>query len=57
MMLAGPGLRVVPMTVHVPLADVSRLLTVALIVGKARATAAGLQQDFGVVAPRLSVAG
>ncbi|WP_299647274.1 4-hydroxythreonine-4-phosphate dehydrogenase PdxA [Sphingomonas bacterium] len=57
MMLAGPGLRVVPMTVHVPLADVSRLLTIALIVGKARTTAEGLRQDFGIAAPRLAVAG
>ena len=57
MMLAGPGLRVVPMTVHVPLAEVPRRLTVDLILTKARATAAGLRQDFGIAAPRLAVAG
>ena len=57
MMLAGPGLRVVPMTVHVSLADVSRRLTHELIVAKARVTARGLRQDFGVAAPRLAVAG
>ncbi len=57
MMLAGPSLRVVPLTVHVPLADVSRLLTVELIVAKAIATAAGLRRDFGIAAPRLAVAG
>lgn len=57
MMLAGPTLRVVPITTHVALADVSRLLTVALIVAKARVTAAGLRRDFGIAAPRLALAG
>ena len=57
MMLAGPDLRVVPMTTHVPLADVSRLLTVDLILAKARATARGLQRNFGIDHPRLVVAG
>lgn len=57
MMLAGPDLRVVPMTTHVPLADVSRLLTVDLILAKARATARGLQRNFGINHPRLVVAG
>ncbi|SFP37542.1 4-hydroxythreonine-4-phosphate dehydrogenase PdxA [Sphingomonas rubra] len=57
MMLAGPSLRVVPMTTHVPLADVPRLLTVELIVAKARATARGLHRNFGIERPRLVLAG
>lgn len=57
MMLAGPSLRVVPITGHVPLADVSRLMTHALIVAKGRATARGLQRNFGIAAPRLAFAG
>jgi len=57
MMLAGPSLRVVPITTHVPLAAVSGLLTVELIVAKARATARGLQRNFGIDAPRLAFAG
>ena len=57
MMLAGPDLRVVPITVHVPLADVPRLLTVDLVLAKARATARGLRRDFGIAAPRLAFAG
>ena len=57
MMLAGPSLRVVPITTHVPLAEVSRLLTVALILAKGRETAAGLRRDFGIDAPRLAFAG
>ncbi|MEH3048067.1 4-hydroxythreonine-4-phosphate dehydrogenase PdxA [Sphingomonas adhaesiva] len=57
MMLAGPGLRVVPMTTHVPLAEVPSLLTVELIVAKARATARGLTRNFGIECPRLAFAG
>ena len=57
MMLAGPSLRVVPVTTHVPLADVSRLLTIDLILAKARATVRGLQRNFGIESPRLAFAG
>ena len=57
MMLAGPGLRVVPLTVHVPLAAVPGLLTVELILAKARVTARGLRRNFGIAAPRLAFAG
>ena len=57
MMLAGPSLRVVPITAHVPLADVSALLSIELIVAKGRATALGLMRDFGIAAPRLAFAG
>ena len=57
MMLAGPGLKVVPITTHVPLAEVSSLLTVELVMAKARVTARGLMRDFGVAAPRLAIAG
>ena len=57
MMLAGPTLRVVPITGHVPFADVPRLLTKALVVAKGRATARGLMRDFGIAAPRIAVAG
>jgi 4-hydroxythreonine-4-phosphate dehydrogenase len=57
MMLAGPSLRVVAMTAHVPLAQVSSLLSVELIVAKGRATASGLIRDFGIASPRLAFAG
>lgn len=57
MMLAGPSLRVVPMTTHVPLVHVASLLTIELVVGKARATARGLRRNFGVAEPRLAFAG
>lgn len=57
MMLAGPTLRVVPMTTHMPLADVSARLSIELIVSKARATARGLSRNFGIEQPRLAFAG
>jgi 4-hydroxythreonine-4-phosphate dehydrogenase len=56
MMLAGPSLRTVPLTVHVPLAEVSALLSADLIIHKARIVAAGLRRDFGIAAPRLAIA-
>jgi len=57
MMLAVEGLRVVPVTVHEPLAKVPALLTEDLIVETARITAAALTRDFGIASPRLALAG
>ncbi len=57
MMLAGPTLRVVPITIHEPLASVPMALTTDLIVARARVTARGLTRDFGIDAPRLALAG
>ncbi len=56
MMLAGPSLRTVPLTVHVALAEVPGLLSEALILHKARIVAEGLRRDFGILQPRLAVA-
>jgi 4-hydroxythreonine-4-phosphate dehydrogenase len=56
MMLAGPTLRTVPVTTHVPLVRVSQQLTTALIESRARATLRGLQRNFGIAEPRLAVA-
>ena len=56
MMLAGPSLRTVPLTVHVALAEVPALLSVELITHKARIVAAGLRRDFGIAHPRLAIA-
>lgn len=57
MMLAGPSLRVVPLTVHIPLSEVPERLTIELIVAKARIVARGLKRDFGIDAPRIALAG
>ncbi len=56
MMLVCPGLRVVPVTIHVALADVPRLLTVDAIVAAGRVTARALRKDLGIATPRLAVA-
>jgi 4-hydroxythreonine-4-phosphate dehydrogenase len=56
MMLAGPSLRTVPLTVHVSLAEVPGLLSSELIIHKGRIVATGLRRDFGIAAPRLAVA-
>ena len=56
MMLAGPTLRTVPLTVHVALTDVPARLSPDLIVRKARITAAALTRDFGIERPRLAIA-
>jgi 4-hydroxythreonine-4-phosphate dehydrogenase len=57
MMLASPMLRVVPVTVHEPLAAAIARLTPALIAEHARITHAALIRDFGIARPRLAVAG
>jgi 4-hydroxythreonine-4-phosphate dehydrogenase len=57
MMLAGPSLRTVPLTVHVALAEVPKLLTTELIVRRALIVAQALRADFGISEPRLAVCG
>lgn len=57
MMLAAPGLRVVPVTIHIALADVPGLLTADLIMQTARMVYLALQKDFDIDDPRLAVAG
>ncbi len=56
MMLAGPHLRVVPITVHVALRDVPFLLSAELIRSRSAIAASALTRDFGVAHPRLAVA-
>lgn len=57
MMMASPQLRAVPITIHVPLADVARTLTTAKIVQQGQLTAEFLQQHFGIAQPRLAITG
>jgi 4-hydroxythreonine-4-phosphate dehydrogenase len=57
MMLACPGLRVVPVTVHVALKDAVRMLDADRILTAVRITAAALRRDFAIERPRLAVAG
>ena len=57
MMLASPELRVVPLTVHIALADVPHALTTEAIVDKASIVARDLKARFGIDKPKLAVAG
>ncbi len=57
MMLASTELRVVPLTVHIPLAQVPAAITRDLIMSTVRTTIADLQRYFGVKAPRIAIAG
>jgi 4-hydroxythreonine-4-phosphate dehydrogenase len=57
MMLCGPDLRVVPVTIHIALADVPGELTTELIVNTACVVAADLRCSFGIERPRLAVTG
>ncbi|NVP54355.1 4-hydroxythreonine-4-phosphate dehydrogenase PdxA [Mycoplana rhizolycopersici] len=57
MLLAGPKLRSVPVTIHIPLKDVPAALTEDLVFETALVTARDLKQRFGIAAPRLAVAG
>jgi 4-hydroxythreonine-4-phosphate dehydrogenase len=57
MMLAGPSLRVIPVTIHMPLRDVPDALSIELIRTRALVTVKGLCRNFGIAKPRLVVAG
>lgn len=57
MMLAGPSLRVVPVTIHIPLAEVPSALSIELIRVRGQITARGLQRQFGIDNPRIAIAG
>jgi 4-hydroxythreonine-4-phosphate dehydrogenase len=56
MMLASPALRVVPVTIHLPLQRVAESLSTAAIIHVGRVTTAALRTDFGIAVPRLAVA-
>ena len=57
MMIAGPHLRTVPVTIHIPLSQVPAALTKDLIVETCRITARDLRARFGIAHPRLAVSG
>lgn len=56
MMMAGPVLRVVLVTIHEALSRVSALLSTDEIVDCIRTTSLSLQRDFGIERPRIGVA-
>lgn len=56
MMLAGPKLRVVPLTIHIPLKEVPRQLGQEMIIEQLAITIKSLHYDFGLDKPRVAVA-
>ena len=57
MMLASPDMRVVPATIHIPLAQVPTALTPEVLAETIEITHAALIRDFGIDAPRIAIAG
>jgi 4-hydroxythreonine-4-phosphate dehydrogenase len=56
-MIAGPRLRTIPVTIHIPLADVPVALTTDLIAETIRIADGDLKRRFGIARPRIAVAG
>ncbi|MBU0991951.1 MAG: 4-hydroxythreonine-4-phosphate dehydrogenase PdxA [Proteobacteria bacterium] len=57
MMLAGDKLRVVLVTIHMPLKDVAQTLSIEKIIDLIRLTDHSLKSRFGIAKPRIAVAG
>lgn len=57
MMIAGPSLRTVPVTIHQSVRDAALSLTADAIVAKAIVTMEALAADFGIARPRLAISG
>lgn len=57
MMLSCDELRVVPLTVHIALKDVSSAITKELIIKKVKILDHSLRQDFGLTHPRIAITG
>ena len=57
MMLASDALKIVPATIHIPLAHVPSALTADGLETTIRITAAAMARDFGVASPRIALAG
>ena len=57
MMLAADELRVIPATIHIPLAEVPGALDAATLEATITIAHASMQRDFAISAPRIAVAG
>jgi 4-hydroxythreonine-4-phosphate dehydrogenase len=57
MMLVGSGLRVVPLTIHIPLAEVPAAISRTAIIETAEIVLQSLARDFAIPRPRLAIAG
>ncbi len=56
MMLVGPSLRVVPVTTHIPLSEVSRSISTEKILSTIKLVNGSLREWFGVDAPHIACA-
>jgi 4-hydroxythreonine-4-phosphate dehydrogenase len=57
MMLASEKLRVVPLTIHIPIADVPKAIDKQSVFDTGEIILTALRRDFGILNPRLAVAG
>jgi len=57
MMLASDKLRVVPLTIHMPVAQVPKAIDKLSVFATAEIVLTALRRDFGILLPRLAVAG
>jgi 4-hydroxythreonine-4-phosphate dehydrogenase len=57
MMLASDQLRVVPLTIHIPIADVPGAISKQSVFDTGEIILTALRRDFGILNPRLAVAG
>ena len=57
MMLASDKLRVVPLTIHMPVADVPKSIDKLAVFETAEIVLTALRREFGILNPRLAVAG
>jgi 4-hydroxythreonine-4-phosphate dehydrogenase len=57
MLMAAPQLRVVPVTIHVPLSAVPSLITADLVLSTAEIAIEGLRTSFGIAHPRVAFCG
>jgi 4-hydroxythreonine-4-phosphate dehydrogenase len=57
MMLACPELRAVPLTVHIPLCDVTKTITTEMIIQTVTIIDTALKDDYNIANPRIKIAG
>ena len=57
MMLVGPQLRTIPVTIHIAIEDVPNALTMEAIVETAKVADQALKTRFGIAIPRLAISG
>lgn len=57
MMLAGPALKTIPVTIHQSIVDAVASLSSELIIDAGVIAAEALRDEFGIIAPRLAISG